>query len=67
MYRVHTPTQPRSLKRLTAGIYHAQEQGAPVTLGDNFPFEPGDLDHFLGPHGRIGQGYILSNSVRTIV
>ena len=52
----------RSLKRLTAGIHHAQAQGAPVTLGDDFPYEPGDLVHFLGPHGRIGQGYILSNS-----
>ena len=53
-----------SLKRITAGIHHAQadcpcapgKQGVPKTLGDDFPYEPGDLVHFLGPRGRIGQG-----------
>ena len=34
----------------------------PITLGDDFPYEPGDLVHFLGPRGCIGQGYILSKS-----
>ena len=49
----------RSLKRITAGI---QAQGAPSTLGGDFPYEPGDLVHFLGPRGRIGQRYIISIS-----
>ena len=37
-------------------------KGGPITLGDNFPYEPGDLVHFLGPRGCIGQGCILSKS-----
>ena len=57
----------RSLKRITEGIHHAQadcpcapgKQGVPKTLGDDFPYEPGD---FIGPCDRIGQGHILSNS-----
>ena len=52
----------QSLKKITAGIHHAQAQVAPITLGVDFPYEPGDLVHFLGSRGRIGQGYILSNS-----
>ena len=44
----------RSLKR----INQTQAQQAPSTLGGDFPYEPGDLVNFLGPHGRIGQGYI---------
>ena len=52
----------RSIQRLIAGIHYAQERGAPITLGDNFPYEPRDLVHFLGPCGHIGQGYILSKS-----
>ena len=47
---------------MTAGIHYAQERGAPITLGNKFPYEPGDLVHFLGPRGRIGKGYILSKS-----
>ena len=49
-----------SLQRPTAGIHYAQERGASITLGDDFAYEPGDLVHFLGPRGCIGQGYILS-------
>ena len=41
-------------------IHYAQERGAPIPPGDDFPYEPGDQVHFLGPRGRIGQGYILS-------
>ena len=52
----------QSLQRLIAGIHYAQERGVPIPLGDDFPYEPGDLVHFLGPHGRIGQGYILIKS-----
>ena len=54
----------RSLQRMISGIHYAQERGAPIPLGDDFPYEPGDQVHFLGPRGRIGQGYILSKSGR---
>ena len=37
----------RSLKRVTAGIHYAQERVAPIPLGDDFPYKPGDLVHFL--------------------
>ena len=42
--------------------YHAQERGAPIPMGVDFPYEPGDQVHFLGPRGRIGHGRILSKS-----
>ena len=48
----------RSLKQIKAGIHQTQAQEAPSTLGGDFPYEPGDLVNFLGPRGRIGQGYI---------
>ena len=48
----------RSLKRIKTGINQSQAQQPPSTLGDNFPYQPGDLVNFLGPRGRIGQGYI---------
>ena len=44
------------------GIHRTQEKVALVPLGVNFPYEPGDQVHFLGPKGRIGQGRILSKS-----
>ena len=44
------------------GIHCTQEKVAPIPLGINFPYEPGDQVHFLGPKGRIGQGRILSKS-----
>ena len=47
-----------SLKRIKTGINKSQAEQPPSTLGDGFPYEPGDLVHFLGPHGQIGQGYI---------
>ena len=53
-----------SLQRIISGIHHAQERGAPIPLGDDFPYEPSDQVHFLGPRGRIGQGHILSKSGR---
>ena len=31
-------------------------------LGMDFPYEPGDKVHFLGPKGRIGHGRILTRS-----
>ena len=54
----------RSLQRVISDIHYAQERGAPIPLGDDFPYEPWDQVHFLGPRGRIGQGYILSKSGR---
>ena len=51
-----------SVVRLLRGIHHTHEQVAPAPLGVNFPYEPGDQVHFLGPRGRIGQGRILSKS-----
>ena len=45
-----------SLKRIKIGINKSQAEQP--QLGDGFPYEPGDLVHFLGPPGRIGQGYI---------
>jgi len=53
-----------SLQRVISGIHHAQERGAPIPLGVDFPYEPGNQVHFLGPRGRIGQGRILSKSGR---
>ena len=47
----------RSLRRIKSGIHQTQAQGAPSTLGGAFPYEPGDFVNFLGPRGRIGQGY----------
>ena len=47
-----------SLRRIKTGIHQTQAQGVPSTLGGNFPYKPGDLIHFLGPRGQIGQGYI---------
>ena len=46
-----------SLQRVISGIHHA-----PIPLGVDFPYEPGDQVHFLGPRGRIGHGRILSKS-----
>ena len=54
----------RSLQRVISGIHHTQERGAPIPLGVDFPYEPGNQVHFLGPRGRIGQGRILSKSGR---
>jgi hypothetical protein len=51
-----------SVSRLMRGIHRTQEKVAPVPLGVNFPYEPGDQGHFLGPKGRIGQVRILSKS-----
>ena len=48
----------RSLRQIKSGIHQTQAQGAPSTLGGDFPYKPGDLVHFLGPRGQIGQGYI---------
>ena len=48
----------RSLKQIKTGIHQTQAQGAPSTLGGDFPYKPDDLVNFLGPHGRVGQGYI---------
>ena len=48
----------QSLKRIKSGINQTQAQQAPSTLGGDFPYKPGDLVNFLGPRGRIGQGYI---------
>ena len=31
-------------------------------VGMDFPYEPGDKVHFLGPKGRIGHGRILTKS-----
>ena len=31
----------RSLQRMISGIHYAQERGAPIPLGDDFPYEPG--------------------------
>ena len=49
-----------SLQRVISGIHHAQERAAPIPMGVDFPYEPGDQVHFLGPRGRIGHGCILS-------
>ena len=50
----------RSLNRIKAGIN--KNQVAPTqphpTLGDSFPYEPGDTVHFLGSKSRIGLGCI---------
>ena len=54
----------RSLKRVKKGINKSQAQQPPSTLGDGFPCDPGDLVHFIGPCGRVGQGYITSISGR---
>ena len=51
-----------SVYRLMRGIHRTQERAAPIPMGVNFPYEPGDQVHFLGPKGRIGQGRILSKS-----
>ena len=48
----------RILKKIKSGINQTQTQQAPSTLGGDFTYEPGDLVNFLGPLGRIGQGYI---------
>ena len=32
----------RSLQRMISGIHYAQKRGAPIPLGDDFPYEPGD-------------------------
>ena len=48
----------RSLKQIKTGINKSQTKQPPSTLGDSFPYEPGDAVHFLGSRGRIGQGYI---------
>ena len=49
-----------SIYRLMTGIHRAQERGAPIPMGVNFPYEPSDQVHFIGPRGSIGQGRILS-------
>ena len=51
-----------SVQRVISGIHHAQERGAPIPMGVDFPYEPGDQVHFLGPRGRIDHGRILSKS-----
>ena len=55
-----------SLQRVISGIHHAQERGAPIPLGVDFPYEPGDQVHFLGPRGRIlsksGRDYRVAHS-----
>ena len=48
----------RSLKRIKAGINKSQVTQPHSTLGDSFPYKPGDSVHFLGPKGRIGLGCI---------
>ena len=48
----------RSLKRIKAGMNKSQVTQPHLTLGDSFPYEPGDSVHFLGPKGRIGLGCI---------
>ena len=53
-----------SIYRLMTGIHRAQGRAAPIPMGVNFPSEPGDQVHFLGPKGHIGQGRILSCSSR---
>ena len=39
----------RRLKRIKSGINKSQATQPPSTLGDSFPYEPGDFVHFLGP------------------
>ena len=38
----------RSLKIIKTGINKSQAEQLPSTLGDSFPYEPGDLVHFSG-------------------
>ena len=52
----------RSLHRLIKGIQGTDVRAAPTPLGMDFPYEPGDKVHFLGPKGRIGHGRILTKS-----
>ena len=52
----------RSLHRLIKGIQGTDDRAAPTPLGMDFPYEPGDKVHFLGPKGRIGHGRILTKS-----
>ena len=51
----------RSLHRLIKGIQGTDDRAAPTPLGMDFPYEPGDKVHFLGPKGRIGHGRILTS------
>ena len=44
----------RSLKWIKTGINKNRVTQPPSTLGDSFPYEPGDYVHFLGPQGSIG-------------
>ena len=53
----------RSLRRLIKGIQRLDDSPpAPTPLGVDFPYEPGDKVHFLGPKGRIGHGRIVTKS-----
>ena len=50
----------RSLNRIKEGINENQVASTRphLTLGGSFPYEPGDIVHFLGSEGRIGLGCI---------
>ena len=52
----------RSLYRIIKGIQRTEDRAAPIPMGVDFPYEPGDKVHFLGPKGRIGHGRILTKS-----
>ena len=51
-----------SLHRIIKGIQRTEDRAAPIPMGVDFPYEPGDKVHFLGPKGRIGHGRILTKS-----
>jgi hypothetical protein len=60
------PTQ--NLPEAFKGIQGTDDRAAPTPLGMDFPYEPGDKVHFLGPkgHGRIltksGENYRIAHS-----
>ena len=38
-----------SLHRIIKGIQRTEDRAAPIPMGVDFPYEPGDKVHFLGP------------------
>ena len=52
----------RSLYRIIKGVQRTEDRAAPIPMGVDFPYEPGDKVHFLGPKGRIGHGRIVTKS-----
>ena len=52
----------RSLHRFIKDIQRIDDRATPIPLGVDFPYEPGDKVHFLGPKGRIGHGWIVTKS-----